>query len=372
MSQTKICGLAVIVVICLLLSMLGCADLAEKTAKPGIDLQETVETEIETKETTESKGEREEYIERKFEPDEQKPTAKLVLKFTPGDLSTYKVTTESENSVIWGGPVTSKPKGFTGGHTGNRIEMTFTRRIQSLDDQDKAVAEITIKELKYLAKVKDNIVLDFDSSRENDRNQPFSKLIGQSYTIEITPSGQVSKVIDVNEARAATADSTPTGQRIVRLLSVEVIKGRHSIPALPAAEKKTLRLGETWSNIKTFSFGLMGSKSYERIYELKEIKDSDDRRIAIAEMSVIPSSEKAKELHKEQATGLFSQMFDNPVEIYTGRLELDLTAGKIEKYSEEFRSEWIAVDPMASVKEGKEPDTLQMGAIRLHSIERID
>ena len=249
--------------------------------------------------------------------------------------------------------------------------MTFTRRIQSVSDEGAAIAEITIKGLKYLVKVRDNIILDFDSSREKDQNNALAKLIGQSYTIEIEPSGQISKVIDVSSARAAIEDSAPGNKRVARLLAVEVIKGQHSILALPAVEKSQLRPGQTWSNIKTFSFGVMGSKSYERIYELKEIKDTNKGRLAVVDMSVIPSSEKAKELHKEQATSPFSKIFDNPVEIYTGGLRLNLNTGKIEKYSEDFRSEWVAVDPMAT-ETNKEPDTLRMGAIRLYCFERID
>jgi hypothetical protein len=342
MSQAKTYSLAAGSTVCLLLILIGCADTAKETAGPGL------------------------------EPQEQEPAVTLALNFAPQDLTTYKVTTEAENSVIWGGPIASKPKGFTGGHTGNKIELTFTRRIQSVDDQGNAAAEITIKELKYLAKAKDNIVLDFDSSREKDRDKPLGKLIGQSYTIEITPSGQVTKVIDVSSARAAVEGSASVNKRAAQLLSAEAIKVRHSIPALPAAEKNQLQTGENWSNIKTFSFGPIGSKTYEKIYELKEIKDTDGRRIAIIEMSVIPSSEKAKELHKEQVTGIFSQMFDNPVEIYTGQLKLDLTLGEVEQYFEEFRSEWIAVDLMSPSEENKEPDTLRMGATRLYRMERID
>ena len=322
MRQVKICGFAASAVICVLLLTAGCAQ-----------------------------------------------TATLALKFTPDDITAYKVTTERERGVIWEGPLTKKPRRFIGGHTGNRIEMTFTQRIQSVDDEGNAVAEITIKGLKYLAKVKDNIILDFDSSREKDRNNPLSKLIGQSYTIEITASGQVSKVLDVSGARTAIGGAS-ANQRAARLLLAEVIKKQHSIPALSAVEKNQLRPGESWSDIKTFSFGPMGSKSYERIYELKEINNIAGRRIAIVEMSVVPSSEKAKELHKEQATGFFSKMFDT-TEIYTGELRLDLTAGEVEKYFEEFRSDWIAVDPMAPEKE-IEPDMLRMSATRLYRIERID
>jgi hypothetical protein len=115
----------------------------------------------------------------------------------------------------------------------------------------------------------------------------------------------------------------------------------------------------------------MGAKTYERTYKVKDIKNIAGRQTAIVNMSVIPSSKRAKELHKEQGSGFFSQMFDNPVEIYTGRLKLDLTAGKVEQYLEEFKSEWVAVDPAATDKD-KEPDMLRMGAVRIYRIERID
>ncbi|MFB0553010.1 MAG: hypothetical protein ACETWQ_06810 [Phycisphaerae bacterium] len=381
MSQAKIYSFAACAVICVLLLTAGCVDSTRETATTEIKSQDTTQTRVEPEETTEAKVEREETTERnvepeevvkaEVEPEEQKPTVKLTLKFTPEDLTAYKVTTETEQSVIWEGPETNRPKHFIGGHSGNRIEMTFTRRIQSVDDQGKAVAEITIKGLKYLTKVRDNIVLDFDSSREKDRNNPLGKLIGQSYTIEITASGEVSKVIDVSSARTAVEGSASANQRAAQLLSTKVINEQHSIPALPAAENNQLQTGGSWSNIKTFSFGPLGSKSYERIYELKEIKDADKSRTAIVEMSVVPSSEKAKELHKEQVIGFFSQMFDNPIETYTGQLKFNLTAGRIEQYLEEFRSEWVAVDTMPG-KESEEPDTLRMGAIRLYRFERID
>jgi hypothetical protein len=293
--------------------------------------------------------------------------ATFALKFAPEDITTYKLTTKAEQSVIWEGPLANKPKGFIGGHTGSKIELTFKQRILSVDDKGNAVAEITIDGLKYMAKVRDNVTLDFDSSRVKDRNDPLSKLIGQSYTIEMTTSGDVSRVLDVNYARAA-AGNVP---KAVRLFSDRVIKGRHHVPALPDEDRTQLRAGDSWSNIKTFSFGRMGSKTYERTYKVKEIKNIGGHQTAVVGMSVVPSSQRAKELHKEQGSDFFSKMFDNPVEIYTGRLKLDLTAGKVEQYLEEFKSEWVAVDPAATDKD-KEPDMLRMGAIRIYSIERID
>jgi len=340
MRQVKTCAFIFIAVICIMLIALGCTEKAE----------DSIQTQVKNQ--------------------EQKPTVKPALKSAPAERITYKVTTDRERGVIWEGPLKNKPKSFTGGHSGNKIEMTFTRQIQSIDAEGSTIVKITIKELKYLAKVRDKIVLDFDSSREKDQDNNLARLIGQSYTIELNASGEVSKIIDVNDARAAIGGSSISSARAAQLLSSQEITEQQSIPALPAVKNGQLIPGKTWSDIKTFSFGPMGAKSFERIYEIKEISETQGRQIAVVQMNAVPSAAKAKELYKEQSTGVISSMFDN-TETYTGRLTLDLTSGQIEKYTEEFRSDWVAVDPLATKKE-TEPDMLRMTAARIHSIERID
>ncbi len=343
----------------------------EKTVETKVEPEKTVETKVEPEKTVVSKVEPEKTVETKVEPEKQKPTVKLALKFIPDDTTTYKVTTEAQKSVSWEGPLPSKPSAFKGGRTSNRIEMTFAQQIKSVNDQGAAVAEITIKQLKYIAKVRDNTVLDFDSSMEKDQDSPLAKLIGQSYTIEITSSGQVLKVAEVSRAQAATKGSSPAHRTAQTLILADVVKQRHAIPGLPTGDKTELSEGDNWSSLKTFNFGMMGSKSYERVYELKEIKDSDNRKLALAGMNAVPSSENAPELHKEQATSFLSKLFDN-TEDYTGQLKLDLAAGKVEFYTEKLKSEWLAVDPEALQKNDTEPAALRMTALRLFQIERID
>jgi len=346
-------------VICLLLLTMGCIYITEET------------TESKEKISTDVAPPAEETAKLEGKPKEQLPIVELALKFVPQDSTTYRVITETERSVMWEGPLPEKPGAFKGGRTANRIEMTFTQQIQSIDDKSDAVAEITVKGLKYLAQVRDNTVLDFDSSREKDRDNPLSKLIGQSYTIEISPAGRVLKIVDVNEAQAAVKGDSSAHKTASTLLSDDTIKQRHTILALAATDKDQFQQGDSWSDIESFSFGMMGSQSYEKIYTLKEIKDTDNRQIAIVEMNAIPSSETAEQLHKEQATGLFSKLFDN-TETYTGELKLNLTTGKIEKYIENLRTEWVAVDPLAGQQDDKEPAALKMAATRLYHIEKVD
>jgi hypothetical protein len=305
----------------------------------------------------------------KVEPEEQKQTAKLALKFVPEDSTTYKVTKDADNSLTWESPDANKPKGFTGGHTGRKSEITFIQQIQNIDDKGNAVAKITIKQLKYLLTIKNDITMDFDSSRQQDRQNPLYKLIGQSYTIEMTTSGEVTKIIDANDARAAVKGTSAADKTAANFLSDEAITERHTIPALPPADKSQLSTGGNWSSIKSFSFTMMGAKTYEKIYTLNEIKAVDNHRIAIAQMEAVPSAEKAKEQYEEQSASFFANMSDN-TETYRGELKLDLTKGKVEEYSEELITEWLIVDP--NPKEGEPPAALKMGAVRSYSIEKID
>ena len=382
MKQIRISRSFAAAAICLLL-LAGCAPPVEEPVVTEVKPEKPVITKVEPEEQIPEVPAKqavaapaEEPVMPEVEPEKEVPkppegeAITLELKFTPQDSTTYKVITEGQRSVQFEGDL-AKDTALKGGQTGNKVEMVFTQQIQSVDDKGNAVAKITIKGLKYLAKVKDDTVLDFDSSREENQNNPLAKLIGQSYTIEITPAGQVAAVIDVKEAQAAVRGSTSAHKRALALLESEAIKERHTISTLAVADKSQLHAGDTWSSIKDFSFGLMGARSYEKIYTLKEVKDIDGRQVAIVEMNAIPTSETAEQLHKEQQTSDFSNMFDS-TQGYTGQLKLDLTNSKVEKYLEKLQLEWIIVDPSAEQKGDTEPDTLKMAATRLYSLEKID
>jgi hypothetical protein len=339
MKQIRIFGFAASFMLFLLLSVVGCTKPAEKP------------------------------VQAKVKSEEQTSAVKMALKFKVGDSTTYRVISETDKSVEWEGTDSNKPKEFTGGHTGNKTEMTFTQQIQSIDDKGNAVARITIKQLKYVTTIKNNVVTDFDSSSGKDKDSSLSKLIGQSYTIKITPSGKVSRIIDANEALAAAAGAPADDKMAAGLLSLKVITQRHTIPTLPDADKNQLRMGDTWSSIEDFSFDMMGTKSYEKIYTLKEIKDVDNRRLAIAQMQAVPSAENARKLQEEQPASFFANFADN-TETYTGELKLDLTDGKIEECNEKLAVEWVIVNPKP--KENEPPAALKMGAVRSFSIEKVD
>jgi len=344
MKNIKICRSTTIVVICMLLLISGCAK-PNGTARPEIVPKQANKT--------------------RNIPAEIKGIVKLALKFTPGDSTTYKVIKETTRQAAWEGVDARKPTGFKGGQSGNRIEMTLNQHILSTDEKGNAIARTTIEGLKYRTKVADNIVLDFDSSREKDRENPLSKLIGHSYTIEITPSGQVAHIVDVNDALAAIIDSP--NRTAIQLLSAGAITERHTIPALPAGDKTQFNVGDNWELVKSISFDQMGMKSYGKTYTLEDIQDKDNRRIAVVRMNAIPSAEQAKELYQAQTTLPFP--FDS-TDTYSGQLMLDSLSGKVEEYNEKLFAEWIIIDPTA--KNNERPDSIKMSATQSHSIERMD
>ncbi|UCG56364.1 MAG: hypothetical protein JSU70_16060 [Phycisphaerales bacterium] len=411
----KVFGFATGVLVCLLLSATGCTDLSEGEAKQDIQTQEkqtvvapaadkvvepkeepqvaaraevevpqppppevepvtAVKPEVKAEEATKPVVEPEQKAvakpAEKVKAEPQGPAVQLALKFKQGDSTKYRVMTEAQKSVQWEGPLPKKPAAFKGGHTGNRVEMTFTQQIQSVKDDGSAVAKITIDGLKYVGRVRDNIVLEFDSSKPKDPNYPLAKLIGQSYTIELSPRGQVAKIVDVNDARTAVRGGSSGHKTASTLLSADVIRQRHNISALMLAKKSEFRTGESWSGVRSFSFGMMGSKTFERVYTLKDVKEEGDRRVAIVEMSAVPSSKMAEEIHKEQGSGFFSKMFDS-TETYNGQLELDIASGTVEKYIEQLQTEWVAAEP-APEGDAQGPAALRMAAIRLYQIEKID
>ncbi len=301
-------------------------------------------------------------------PEPEPEAVELALKLPAGQAMTYRVTTETQRSVEWMGPALTRPAAFKDSRTGNHIEMTFEQRVREVRDDGGALVEVTIEALEYAGEVQNNVVLDFDSAKNEDPNHPLAKLIGKSYRLEISPRGQVLTLVDVEPVRRAVPGGSPASGTTLKLLSDEEIRDRHEIPPLFALQENPVRPGRNWSDLKTFSFGMMGAKSYERVYTLKEVRQEEGRS-AVVEMKAIPSSALAEEVHKQQTASPLSSLFDN-IESYDGRLVLDLGNGQVREYVEQMRTEWVIADP-AGAQDGSRPAALKMTARRLHRLERV-
>ncbi|MCX5634714.1 MAG: hypothetical protein NTW55_02575 [Planctomycetota bacterium] len=345
MNHGKVFSWWAVSVIAALLITAGCIEPSKETTKPQ------VEPEKKTK------------APKQLLKEAAKPVA-MALKFSPQESTDYRAITEAQDCVKFEGSMPDNAD-LKDKKNLSRAEMVFTQQIQSVNNNGNAVANITIKGLKYLLIYKNDTVIDFDSARE--QANPLIKLIGQSYTIEIAPTGEVVRV-DVNQAKAAVAGLPSGGKAVSEVLDAEAIKERHGRVILPAAEKKMLSLGQSWSNLKVFSFRMMGEKSYEKIYTLNGVSDVNNRQVAVVDMNAIPSSQTEG---KEPSAAAITKMFDS-TGTYSGRLMMDTTNGKVENYSENLQSEWIIVDPSVKQTDSEEPTTLKMQSIRVYSIEKIN
>jgi hypothetical protein len=301
-------------------------------------------------------------------PAQAKTQVKIALRPAVGDLTTYKITTQARRATKWQGPVPDKAV-FDENFNEERVEMVLTQRIESVDPNGIAIAMVTIDGIKCRYSNKSMVSVDFDSSRRSDANNPIMKLIGQTYTIEFSPWNNISAVDNLPPAMMTMKDGTPSGQAGFSIFLPEAIMERHGVMQLPEPGQEIFKPGDKWNRIKTFAFGKMGIKSYEKVYALKEVRDADGRKIAVIDMNTIPSSEVEPKYRAQQAEVDVPKTFDTN-DSYTGGGEFDLKAGRIENYHEDLEASWVVALPAKQGDTG-EPVVLRMSAAHVYSIERV-
>ena len=293
---------------------------------------------------------------------------KIALIPTIGETASYKILTQARRTTKWQGPVPDKAT-FEDNFNEERVEMSITQQIQEVDPSGEIVAKITIDGLKCLYSNKSMASVDFDSSRQADANNPLMKLIGKTYRIEFNPSNSITAMSDFPPVIKSFNDGTPSGQAGADIMLYEVIKERHSLFQLPPQGQEMLKPGGKWTKIRTFPFGKMGLKSYEKIYTLTNVRETNSRKIAVIDMKAIPTSEVEPKYVSLQAEVGVPKMFDTN-DSYTGSGEIDLKTGRIENYHENFQTSWFVALP-SKQNDTSEPVVLNMLATRVYSIERI-
>lgn len=285
----------------------------------------------------------------------------IVLNLEKDSITTYKSVSETKKQVKFERPSENEVSDKI---TSNCFEMVFDQKVTSISEQGCAEAQITIKELKVNSQSPKGVGIEFDSAAENADKLPLYAVIGKSYKISIMPDGS-AKALDTNEVKDALK-----GAKESRLAAAyfgdEEIQKRHGVAALTGLDKegnpvskKNLKLGSTWTVIEDSPKGMMQTKQYEKIYKLQEIKEDNGSQIAVVTMNTIPAE-------GQSSAGIFA-MFGDKIDAdfkdtYTGRMELDLTTGKIISYNEDLQADWVAVDRSKSKKDqSAAPDILTIG-----------
>jgi hypothetical protein len=365
----KLARIAAAIALCGIAAISGCqrerqTGPATRIEPPAVESPEAVQKP--EGEPAQSTTAEESAVEPAAEPNDAGQLVDLVLAFTPGQTATYKAVIDAQKSVGWIGPESAKPAGYSDGYSGNHIEMTFEQRVEQVQENGNAILAITIKGLKSRNVVQSRPVFEFDSDKPEDQGNPLAALVGKSYRLEISPKGRVAALLDMESIRQAVKPGSPAHGVAARLLSDEILRDQHEIPPLTALKESQARPGQSWSDLRSFSFGTMGDKSFERVYTFAQ----GDGQTAVVEMKGLLSSAMAEELHKRQSATLPPGLFDD-TQKYEGRLVLD-AGGQVREYVEEMQVEWVIADPAAMQEANAQPRALRMGAKRAHRLELVE
>jgi predicted small lipoprotein YifL len=258
------------------------------------------------------------------------PKARVLLNFTPDDVTTYKISTATIKDFRFEQPSLTPPK-LKEEQSGTTIDVTFDQKIEEVQEDGSAVATITIKEVAYLVKEKNEVRFDFDSTREADKGRGFAKVIGQSYKIRIAPDGKVT-VVDAKDV-AGLNIAGHEGQLAKAFFSEKQICERHQVPALPSGKAN---------------------------------------RVVTVSMNAQESAEAADPPpDKNAGMGRLANMFDTK-ETYTGKLVLEMGTGRIRQFEEKLVATYLAAEDPAEGPSDKGPDTLMMGFTFSVSMQLVD
>ena len=289
---------------------------------------------------------------------------KLALHFTAGAKSTYTILNLSGKDYEFDQPSIDKKKIK---NTLGKTEMAVSQEVQSVTADGVALMKVTIEAIKFLSQSSEGEPFSYDSTVDSTGMVPLSKLVGLSYTFEITPAGEVTN-IDAVAARQAVQGGRGDDV-IVRRISDSEIRKRHQVLALPDSQENAFAIGQTWSEIEASPQGMLEAKSFEKVYTLTDVLTRDGKKIAVITMRAIPSAERADNLPEgANKIGFFSKMFEYSDD-YKGKLVLNLETGAIEEYAESLFAQWIAAEPPDEQKSDKGPDVLTMGYKAEHSIK---
>lgn len=295
---------------------------------------------------------------------QQIPYASLKLSFAPNQTDRYKSVSDVVKDFRFEQPNLGKLREE---QTRTTVEMTFTRNIQSASDNGSAVAQITIDGLKVTIINKNENRLSFDSSKEADMNNPLAKLLGQSYTIRLTPDGG-AELIDAAEAIAAV----PAGyeNRVAdSILSKENVQERHRVQAIPDKDGPYI-VSDQWSVTVPSPPGLLAPKSYEKVYTLTELDTTGGQTVATVKMDAGEAAEPA-EGASAGGMGMFARMFDNE-DTYTGLMSLNVDTGTVLSAEETLISTYLAQEMPENGDPDKGPDTLTMQFTHRSVLEKLD
>lgn len=291
--------------------------------------------------------------------------AEMVLKPSPGQVSTYKVVDLYRKDYLFEQVRDDKQ---TVKNTELDTEVVFDQVISNIDEDGNITADITIKSLKYVNSDSEGMNVDYDSSRDTDSRSALARLIGRHYTIKLSPMMKVLEISNIQPARNMVMNGRESNLAM-GFLSTENIHKRHEIHSMPDRDKKKLKVGDTWSRVVRSPSGVLIPKNYEKFYTVEKVTDSG---LALIKMNATPTSKKLEaQTNETEALDMFRNFFDSEDD-YTGRLLIDAETGTVYEYNESLKSKYTAAEFPRGKPEPKMPDVLKLGFTDMHTVTLMD
>jgi hypothetical protein len=290
----------------------------------------------------------------------KRTTFQVSQQFIPQTTDTYEVATATTKDFKFEQPVLEKARQE---ETSTTVRMIFDQRIDKVDENGSAEAAITIRDLVCRVVKQNEVQIDYDSRREADRQNPLQKLIGQSYTVRLTPDGK-AEALDVSTVKTSNIPGQE-GRLAAHLFAKEEVSKRHEILALPDPGTP-VKIGTTWERIVPSPQGMLASKNFRKVYTVKDIQRTENGKIATIEMNASESAASA-DAAGQGSMGIFAKMLDTEVQ-YTGKMTMNLDTGKVLDYNETLISSHTAQEMNPKAKPEQGPDTLVIRFIQ--SIDR--
>lgn len=260
------------------------------------------------------------------------------LEFESGTKTRYRVITEAVTAME-SQEIAVKDNTSTAHYpkVSESSEVVFTQEILGPvpENPNTVIALVTIEQVRYVRTSPGQPDLSFDSQESVDQNNPFAKLIGQTYTIEISPLGYVPGVFNLRPARLAVRGSTSAHAAALDLLSPPAIFSRHGSFSLPGPDVGSLAVGGRWRGVQQFTLKAsgtnmerLGTHRFEKIYQLESVEQRSVGAVAVVVFVGSPRPRRTPDGRLAEVPFLSCS--------YIGGSEFNLDAGRVEGYLEQL------------------------------------
>lgn len=177
---------------------------------------------------------------------------------------------------------TVQKNGFEAGGIAVEQEMSQVMSLTTTEVDDKGTGTLTVKYESLAARGTGLLEYDYDSEKDkkesdNPMVKVLAKLVGQSFTVKVTPTGQVSEVKGfekILEKMAAEGGDEGTNMMLKQMLSNDTMKTMMQQWFSPLPSEKVGK-GDGWTNDVSMPVPPLGQMKMTFKSKLSDVKDGN-------------------------------------------------------------------------------------------------